>query len=228
LVAVGLSVFAFDLRGHGRSGGARGDVRSFQEFTEDLALMEGVWINHVGSVGRRFLLGHSMGGLIALRHLLDGDHGYDGVVLSAPWLRAAQPAWLRAVGRVSGALFPGLPLPNGLGADRLTRDPEMALEWRRDPLIHRRLIGRLFREAERVQRSVMREGGRTRIPPCLFLIPGDDPVVNGSVTQEFARGFAEGDVQVEILRERRHEAFNDLGREEVFDLVSSWMCRWKK
>jgi hypothetical protein len=41
-------------------------------------------------------------------------------------------------------------------------------------------------------------------------------------------GFAEGDVQVEILRERRHEAFNDLGREEVFDLVSSWMCRWKK
>jgi alpha-beta hydrolase superfamily lysophospholipase len=227
LVASGLSVFSFDLRGHGLSGGDRGDIESFDDFLQDVACMRGVWEEECLPGGRRFLLGHSLGGLIALRHLQVGGSACDGVILSAPWLRAAQPGWLRVVGRGLGTLLPGLRLPNGLGAHRLTRDPEMALAWQTDPHIHTRLTGRLFREAEGVQGAVLGGWGGNRCPPLLFLVPEEDPVVNSRVTIEFARGFAEGDVQVEILRERRHEAFNDLGREEVFDLVVSFLTKWK-
>jgi lysophospholipase len=227
LVSSGLSVFSFDLRGHGVSGGDRGHIDSFQDFLDDVAAMETVWEGVRATGGLSFLLGHSLGGLIALRYLQLGHRGFDGAVFSSPWIRAAQPAWLRAVGRGMGAFLPRLLLPNGLGAERLTRDPEMAAAWKTDPLVHTRLTGRLFREAEGVQDAVVGEWSGGISPPLLFLVPEHDPVVDSRATTEFAQGFAEGDVQVEILRERRHEAFNDLGREEVFDLVVSWMTKWK-
>ncbi len=226
LGAEGVSVFSFDLRGHGRSAGPRGDIRLFGDFLEDVGVMEGVRGGELGSGGKRFLLGHSLGGLIALRRLQDGNGGYDGGIFSAPWLRAAQPSWLRALGRGLGRFLPGLRIPNGLGPGKLTRDPEMATAWREDPLIHTRLTGRLFGEAERVQREVvMAEGGGPHGLPLLFLVPQDDPVVAGEATLAFARGIAEEEVQVEILEGRRHEAFNDLGREEVFDLLVAWLSR---
>jgi alpha-beta hydrolase superfamily lysophospholipase len=223
----GVSVFSFDLRGHGQSSGPRGDVPNFADFLEDLVRMESVQERVVPGVGRRFLLGHSLGGLIALRHLQTQAEGYDGGIFSAPWLRAAQPSWLRALGRGLGRILPGLPLLNGLGPNRLTRDPGMVAKWREDPLIHSRITGRLFREAERVQGEAMRDGRALEGPPLLFLIPQNDPVVASTVTLAFAEGFADEDVQVEILLGRLHEAFNDLGREEVFDILARWITRLK-
>ena len=223
----GVSVFSFDLRGHGQSGGPRGDVPLFAHFLEDLVRMEAVQERESPEIGKRFLLGHSLGGLIALRQLQTRAGAYDGGIFSAPWLRAAQPVWLRALGRGLGLVLPGLPLLNGLGPSRLTRDPEMAAKWREDPLIHTRLTGRLFREAERVQGEAMTGGGVLEGPPLLFLVPQDDPVVASSVTLAFAGGFADKDVQVEILEGRLHEAFNDLGREEVFNILTRWITRQK-
>ena len=69
----GFSTFALDLRGHGLSDGRRGHAASFDCFLQDLDRfrreVEGV-------LDRRtplFLLGMSMGGLIALRYLEEYD-----------------------------------------------------------------------------------------------------------------------------------------------------------
>ena len=218
----GISVFAFDLRGHGLSEGPRGDVSAFPRFLEDLLVMEEVLDRELPGSFPRFLLGHSLGGLIALERLRTLGEGYAGAILSAPWIRAAQSRWLRTLGRRIGWLFPRAPMPNGIGPGRLTRDPVVAEAWKRDPLIHTRLTGGLFREAERVQRELLKGGISTRIP-TLFLIPGSDQVVDGRVTEEFARGIVEGAVRVEILEGRFHEPFNDLGREEVLETVATWL-----
>jgi alpha-beta hydrolase superfamily lysophospholipase len=223
----GVSVFSFDLRGHGRSAGTRGDVLLFSHFLEDLVEMEEVQRREVSGNGKRFLLGHSLGGLIALRHLQALPKAYDGGIFSAPWLRSAQPAWIRAFGRGLGRILPSQPLPSGLGSGRLTRDPEMAAIWRDDPLIHTRVTGRLFREAERAQGEVLADGSLLEGLPLLFLVPQKDPVVDSSVTVTFAGGVTEMDVRVEILEGRLHEAFNDLGREEVFDIVAAWLGQQK-
>jgi len=219
----GVAVFSFDLRGHGKSGGPRGDVPGFGTYLEDVARMEAVRDRELPHCGKRFLLGHSLGGLMALRHLQARAGSYDGGIFSAPWLQAAQPSWLRAFGRGLGRVLPGLPLPNGVGPGRLTRDPEMAAIWREDPLVHTRITVRLFREAEAAQRDVLKGGGKYEGTPLLFLVPQNDAVVASPVTVDFARGFAEKDVRVEILEGRLHEAFNDLGRGEVFDLLSEWI-----
>ena len=69
LVGLGLAVAAPDHRGHGRSGGKRLYLRRIDEFTADLHLLRlEVAARHPGVP---FLLGHSMGGKIALDYALD-------------------------------------------------------------------------------------------------------------------------------------------------------------
>jgi len=222
LIQQRISVLAFDLRGHGLSQGPRGEVSAFPRFLEDLLLMEGILHRQVPEGLPRFLLGHSLGGLVALHRLRMLGGGYAGAVFSAPWLAASQPGWLRRLGRISGWLFPRLPVPNGLGPHRLTRDPEMVESWRQDPLIHTRLTGGLFREAERVQRELLKQEFSQKIP-LLFLLPDADSVVDTGVTKDFAEGIVGGSVRIEILEGRLHEPLNDLGREEVHQLVTDWL-----
>ncbi len=222
LVGAGLSVFSFDLRGHGLSEGPRGDVSAFPRFLEDLLVMEGVLSQEVSGTLPRFLLGHSMGGLIALNRVSTLGEGYVGAIFSAPWLRVPRPKWMRRLAGAFGWLFPRVPLPNGLGSQRLTRDPVMAEAWLADPLIHSRVTGGLFREAERVQTGLL-EGGIQPGIPLLFLLAGSDRVVDTRVSLEFAQGIVGEDVRVEILEGREHEPFNDLGREEVFQMVLDWL-----
>lgn len=226
----GTSVFSFDLRGHGRSQGPRGDIFSFQDFIDDLLSMEEAFSRILAEEGMsgdpRFILGHSLGGLITLSRLQGSTlpaGGYRGAILSAPWLGTPMPSWLRALARGLGRVAPGVSLPTGLRAAKLTRDPEKVREWQEDPLVHPRLTGRLFREVERVQKVCRRQSGRLQGLPVLFLVPEGDPVVRGASTLEFARGIDDDAHRVEILRERNHEALNDLGRGEVFGLVESWI-----
>ena len=115
----GISVFTFDLRGHGHSQGSRGDVDFFSRFLEDLLAMESVMEMEVGGGIPRFLLGHSMGGLIALRRLQTLAEPYAGGILSAPWLATALPEWLCRLGGGLGWVLPGLRVPSGLGGGLL-------------------------------------------------------------------------------------------------------------
>jgi alpha-beta hydrolase superfamily lysophospholipase len=218
----GTSVFSFDLRGHGRSGGTRGDVDAFPRYLEDLLGMEQVMARQVPEGVPGFLMGHSMGGLIVLRRLQVFRGSWAGAIFSAPWLATPLPGLLRSFGRFLGVALPGVPLPAGVDAQRLTRDPDMIRAWREDPLIHTRITGRLFKEAEREQQKAL-VSSWPRDLPALFLVPDDDPVVKGSVTIAFAKTLAGTDVRLEVLEGRRHEPLNDLGREEVNGMVLDWL-----
>lgn len=222
LALAGTSVFSFDLRGHGRSPGPRGDVDAFPRFLEDLLGMEEERDRQIPGNLPKFLMGHSLGGLIAIRRLQVFKGPYAGAVFSAPWLATALPTWLRRLGRFLGLAVPGLPIHSALNPKRLTRDPKMMQAWREDPLIHTRITGRSFREVERVQEKAL-ESGLPGDLPILFLVPGEDRVVRSSVTEAFARGIVGGGVQVEILQGRRHEPLNDLGREGVYRIMLDWL-----
>lgn len=222
LAEAGISVFAFDLRGHGRSEGPRGDVGAFPHYLQDLLAMEEVVERESPEDRPRFLLGHSLGGLIGLRRLQIFQAPYSGAVFSAPWLATALPGWMRSLGSFLGLALPGISLPSGLRSGKLTRDPEMARAWEEDPMNYARITPRLFREVERVQKEVLDHRGAFR-PPLLFLVPSGDQVVRSAVTEAFARGIVGGEIRVEILPGRLHEPLNDLGREEVVARVAHWL-----
>src|SRR5436190_18541784 len=79
----GYSVTAYDHRGHGLSDGLPGHVESFDEYDQDLAKMVET-IRALRQPNRVFLIGHSMGGLVALRSLARGKVKVDAAVISAP------------------------------------------------------------------------------------------------------------------------------------------------
>lgn len=93
----GWAVTAFDWRGQGRS---RGDVRSgnhpdFAPLIDDLAALIAEW--RAALPGPHVAVGHSMGGHLLLRTLVDRAPALDAAVLIAPMLRVnsyPMPAWL--------------------------------------------------------------------------------------------------------------------------------------
>src|SRR3954452_17559209 len=65
LNAAGCDVWALDHRGHGRSAGERGNIESWEAVVADLDLL----VDLAAAGGRPvFLVGHSMGGAIAVAY----------------------------------------------------------------------------------------------------------------------------------------------------------------
>lgn len=137
------AVLAFDLVGHGRSGGKRGDCAGYPQLMEQVAE---AW--HMAR--ERFpalpglLYGHSMGGNLALNFVLRGLGRPDALVASSPYLRLAfrPPAWKWWAGRLMLRLYPSITLPAGLDPAGISRDPLEVEAYCNDPLVHDRVSPR--------------------------------------------------------------------------------------
>ncbi len=136
LCARGYAVYAFDLRGHGRSAGRRVSVDSFDDYVADLdAYLERVRAAEPGKP--LFVYGHSMGGAIVARWAELQELGAQpaGIVLSAPALRIDLPP-IAAAGILLAATL--TPNAGGLAPDNdgFSSDPAVTADMDRDPLIY--------------------------------------------------------------------------------------------
>lgn len=221
LVARGISIYALDLRGHGTSGGRRGHARSFHHLLDDLA----GFTRETPAAGRpAFLLGHSLGGLIALRGIQEGRAGVlGGLILSAPALAlvSRDAAWQRAAGALLSRLTPTLGLPNGIPPEHLSHDPEAVRAYVEDPLVHDRISPRLYVEMLSAMRAAARDAPDV-ILPVLLLAPGDDRVADARTSLAMADRFS-GEVSVRSYPAFYHEPFHEQGREKVFQDVAGWL-----
>lgn len=87
-VPLGYAVCGFDLPGHGRSDGSREVVERFTDYIETLTAYYGI-VKDWQPGKPLFLLGHSMGGLIAAYYLLDQQSVFTGAILSAPGVKVS-------------------------------------------------------------------------------------------------------------------------------------------
>ena len=127
LNGAGWHVVGHDLRGHGRSQGARGAIAGENTHLLDLSAV----IDHLRSPGKHVLLGHSLGGLIAARFVSESltnktsrwSRDVDGLVLSSPALNIGLGPARRQLVALLARVLPGLPLGNGLKPEWISRDP---------------------------------------------------------------------------------------------------------
>lgn len=131
----GWAVYGLDHRGHGRSGGVRVHVRRYADFLADLdTFRRTVSARHPDL--RPFLLGHSMGGQIALAYALDHQSDLAGVVLSAPALQAPSvPRPLRAAVTLAARVTPTLRRAV-VDLSMISRDEAVVADYRADALVH--------------------------------------------------------------------------------------------
>lgn len=113
LLQRGFAVDAFDLRGHGRSGGKPGVLREWADFAEDLERVRALAERDAAGLPL-FLFAHSLGGLIGVDHALNHPAGLRGAAFTGPLLcEPILPGWQRAAGRVMGVLAPDFSIPTG-------------------------------------------------------------------------------------------------------------------
>ncbi|HEU0015145.1 MAG TPA: alpha/beta hydrolase [Longimicrobium sp.] len=226
LVPLGISVHALDHRGHGLSGGRRGHVRRFRDFVDDFeAFRLRVTAEHAG--GRPvFLLGHSMGGLIAIRHLQSYPGApWAGAILSSPLVGVGvqAPWWKVAAAGVLSRIAPALRLGNEIDAADLSSAPGYAEAYRADPLVHPYITPRLYTEMVSAIGAAFAERERIR-PPLLVLSPQADRIVLPAAVGQWAEGM-HGDVELVRYDGFRHESHNEVERARAVGDVARWLER---
>jgi alpha-beta hydrolase superfamily lysophospholipase len=218
----GYSVYAFDLRGHGHSPGRRGELRDFGEFREDVrAFLDLV---HEAEPGRPvFLVGHSVGGLIALNYVLHDPSGLEGVVASAPVLGLpGLSPFLLWLCKVLTPVWPNLIMDSGLDASALSRDAAVGEAYVNDPLVHGKgspcMLNQLMGAVDWTQAHAAELA-----LPCLIVHGGADRLVDPPSSQVFFENVTLADKQRIEYEGHYHEVFNDLGKEQVFADIEAWL-----
>ncbi len=216
-----VAVHAYDQRGHGRSGGARGFVRRFGELLDDVEQM----LARVRSEHRDlplFLLGHSMGGLVVASFVCERSPDLHGAVTSGAALRVPKPVGrlqLTAL-RALRSVAPRTAIPNPVDPDALSTDPEVGAAYLADPLVHRRLTASLAVGMFDAMRSAEARASRVRLP-MLLLHGSDDALCCASGSRDFAAMVPEA--RFRLYEGMRHEIFNEPQHASVFEDVLDWM-----
>jgi alpha-beta hydrolase superfamily lysophospholipase len=221
LLGLGLRVAILDHRGHGRSGGKRLLVRDLSEFTADLETLRRL---ELVTGAPTYLLGHSMGGCIALDYALDHQSSLAALVLSAPAVLPGDdinPVLMR-VAKVLGKVAPGLP-GQKLSSASISRDAAVVAAYDADPLVFR---GKLSAGVGGAMLRAM-DTFPGRLPsltlPLLVLSGTEDKLVNPDGARLVDRLAGSTDKTLKMYDGLYHEVFNEPEKELVLGDLRDWL-----
>lgn len=234
LDAAGYASHLLDLRGHGRSGGVRGHVLRFEEYLTDLDLfldrIEQVQPRQPGPRVPRILLGHSLGGLIALRYVLHrsagpaGPAAFDALAVVSPFLQPTMEVpWVKVgLAAVAAQLSPTLLIKSDIEARWLSSDPAVVAAYEADPLVFKTLNPRWFFEARRAQQEVLERAGEIRLP-AMVQLGAADPIADPEVGRRVFERLGSADKRLEVYPGLLHEILNEVDRARVIGDLIAWL-----
>jgi len=224
----GLLVCAHDHVGHGRSEGDRVHIDKFDTFVNDT-------IQHVDIVKKRhpgincFLIGHSMGGTVAVKTAMAHPTLFSGVVLIAPAIvpdkKTATPFKV-AVARLVAGLLPQLAVGK-LNTDWICRDPVVVQEYINDPLnYHGGLKARLTVCMLAAMQEILDHASEIAWP--FFILHGtEDRLCMLEGSQLLYDKAVSKDKLIKVFPEAFHQVHkepNGQGAEAVAD-IADWICK---
>ncbi len=222
LTSEGIAVFAIDHRGHGLSTGARGHIRHFTTYGEDLNCL-------IETLHSRYpqlplhLFGHSMGGLIATGYALRFNN-INSLLLSAPAFAVASTAQRLQLKLVPllALLAPTLQLDNGLDPKAISRDPKVVQAYRDDPLVHSQITPSWARAFIREQQWVTKTIDQLQ-HPTLMLVAGADSLTKPQTATILFNNIAATRKKLCPYPLAYHEIFNEPEQEQALQELLSWI-----
>jgi alpha-beta hydrolase superfamily lysophospholipase len=222
-VKQGFGVLAFDYRGHGKADGARADVGQWADYLDDLKAFFARLVD--AAKGKPvFLVAHSHGALMATHFMAVAPPELKGAVLSAPFYALAfEPPALKLLGaKLIKGLLPGLKIGNELKPEGLSRDPAWQAETKNDPLYLHTTTPRWFFECQAAQRRLAGLGSRLTLP-VLMMAGTADPIASMPAAKAFFETIGSRDKTYKEYGDYRHEVMMEIGREQVWSDISSWI-----
>ena len=227
LAETGLAVYAPDHRGFGRSArpGALADLESLEAAIEDIVCLIAV-ARRVLPEAPLFLLGHSMGGMMALLFALRRPGGLAGLVTTGAAVEIPEyisPLLLRVSGLLSRLLprLPAQPFDHKL----VSRDPQVIQAMEEDPLYYK---GKLRVRTGYQQLLGIREvsSGLSRLQlPMLLLHGEEDHTISSKASERIFQAASSPDKTLEIFPGLRHRILSEPEREQVLQMILDWLRR---
>jgi alpha-beta hydrolase superfamily lysophospholipase len=218
LNGAGFAATVLELRGHGESGGKRGHVDRWTQYLDDVKAAAAT------IDGPITLIGHSMGGLVALDALINGlDNGVEALVLSDPNVAVAVDApAIKVMGaKLLSRILPGLSLDNELDAALISRDTEVVDAYKADPLVYSTITPRWFTEMLKSQERVIAHATQYSVP-LLMLLGEGDAICDWRASEALARNWS-GEAKTIRYPEMYHEIFNELEKDRVISDMLAWL-----
>ena len=219
----GFAVYAVDHYGHGKSEGLAGHVERFSVYLDGIRELLSRAREEQPGVPV-FMLGHSMGGLIAAAFMRESQADFRGCVLSGPAFLsdAAPPAVVLWVNRLLSSLAPTLPM-TGLDPAGVSRDPEVVRAYVSDPLVHHgKMSARLIAELMATMRATLAAAPEIELP--LLVMHGDaDVLTSPSGSQAFHARASSGDKTLKLYPGLYHEIFNEPEKAAVLTDMTDWL-----
>ena len=223
-IPLGYAVYGLDHVGHGKSDGTRVYVDRFSDFINPLKtyfdMIRG-W--HPGKPV--FIVGHSMGGLIASVYLLEHQDELKGAVLSAPAAKISDtisPATI-TMGKLLSGILPKAGIL-ALDASTVSKDPQVVSAYVNDPLVYTgKVTARLAAEMLSAMQRVTAEAKTIHIPVLLVQGSADKLVDPGGAKMIYETASAT-DKTIKVYEGLYHEVFNEPEREQVLKDVENWLA----
>lgn len=225
-VRQGYVVGALDHRGHGRSEGKRVQIKEFDDLADDVAVYESILREQYPAPLPLFVIGHSMGGLIALHYVTRPGSKTEaqGIVISGA--AAAKPEDISditvTIGKLLANILPDLGIAD-LQLDMISKDPEVVADYKADPLvtiakIRTRMAAELLGGMETVKGNLP-----SATLPILIMHGGDDVITPPHGSEMIYETIGSPDKQIKIYDGLYHEIYNEPERDVVVSDVEVWL-----
>lgn len=226
LLPSGYAVFGTDHRGHGHSDGKRGYVKSFQEFIDDEKQFYREVIKARFPGIPYFILGHSMGSLIAMNYVEQNAVDVKGLVLSGTGSLPGTdiPKILLTLTKILSRIMPAVHIKSPLPPEFISRDMDVVKAYVADPLVYNVITPRLAHEMNTYVVIGAQNAFKIKIPVLIQLGSKDTAFSGQKELFEMVRAKDKTFKRYEGLK---HEVYNELMEDRVKVLADlrEWLDR---
>lgn len=226
--SAGYSVYALDVRGHGRTGVAavHGDLSKLGHLGKGGLRGALGDMTELTSIIRRenpglpiVFLGHSMGSIHGQMLVQDHAGDYAAVIFTGACSRT--PGNMAA-----GDLNKPFKVPGGTGHEWLSRDPAVWSAFKADPWTFNADVLKIYGLVDGLKLFGRPKPGMAKVP--MLIAVGQDDSLGGEksalkLADDYITRAGQNDVSVIVYPGARHEVFNETNKEQVLDDVISWL-----
>lgn len=220
-VEAGYGVYALDLRGRGKSEGARFLVSEIDDYVSDVAQVVALAHARNGDLPV-YLLGHSAGGVVSTLYALRHQDMLSGLICESFAYRVPAPQVVLNLFKLLAPVIPKVPVLK-LKTRDFSRDPAAVAALDHDPLIAGEVqpvstVAALARGGDELRK------GFPKITLPLFVLHGTaDKVTVPSGSQEFFDRAGSPDKTLRLYEGHVHDLLQDIGREQVMSDILGWI-----
>ena len=216
------NIYALDSRGHGRSDGKRGHVDQFQYYINDLTELIHI-ARDEQKVNKVSLLGHSLGGVIALQYALEGfnQEYLDGLILSSPGLKVKmdfEKEVKKFIGEIVASFLPDTTIDANLDLNYLSHDRTVIDAYKKDKLTHGKVSFQMATNLFNLSKALYDKAHHLHVP--ILIIHGEsDGIVDVDGSRDLFRHLTSEKKFIKTYPGLYHELMNELPKDREMVLT---------